>query len=261
METRGTVTLAVYRLNLGTGFREFLRELAELSRGVRQVDVSVVPLPVKPLRDLVAGRKSYTSYRRSVRAVLERLATVVSSGRVLSGPALLKFGNTSFLSVVNATTGREVSRKVVRLDPYCGGYTGRPPVVEVGGLRICLTVLDDVLYPEVARYCTYSGASVMVGVVPPLLDLDPEVLVAASRARAVENRIHVIVAGGYSESGATPTVLVRSDGKPVDLSSEGKSEVVYVSIGPSPSEPGEDPELRKWYAEIIRELNKRARLP
>lgn len=260
METRGTVTLAVYRLNLGTGLREFLRELAELSRGVRQVDISVIPLPVKPLRDLVVGRKSYTSYRRSVKAALERLATLVSSGRALSGPALLKFGNVSFLSVVDATTGQEVARKVVRLDPYCGGYIGRPPIVEVGSLRICLTVLDDVLYPEVARYCTYSGASVMVSVVPPLLDLDPEALVAASRTRALENRIHVIVAGGYSESGTTPTVLVRSDGKPVDVSSEGKSEVIYVSISPSPSGPREDPKLRRWYAEIVRELNKKAGL-
>jgi hypothetical protein len=261
METQGTVTLAVYRLNLGTGFREFLRELTELSRGVRQVDASVVPLPVKPLRDLVTGRKSYTSYRRSVRALLERLATLQSSsGRVFAGPALVKFGNASFLSVVDAVTGQEVARKVVKLNPYCGGYTGRSPLVNVGSLRICLTVLDDILYPEVVRYCTYSGADVMIGIVPPLLDLDPEVLVATSRTRAVENRIHVIVAGGYSEGGTTPTVLVRSDGRPVDLSTEERSEVVYVSIAPSSGRTREDPELRKLYVEIVRELNKRVGL-
>ncbi len=260
MEARSTVTLAVYRLNLGTGVREFLRELVELSRGVRQVDVSLVPLPVKPLRDLISGRKSYTSYRRSVRVALDRLATLVSSGRILAGPALLRFGNASFLSVVDAFTGQEVARKVVKLDPYCGGYTGRPPVVEVGGLRICLTVLDDILYPEVARYCTYSGASVMVSIVPPLLNLDLEVLVAASRARAVENRIHVIVVGGYSEGGLTPTVIVRSDGRTVDLASEESSEVFDVSISPTFRERRENPELRRRYVEIIREINKAPKL-
>jgi predicted amidohydrolase len=258
VETQGTVTLAVYRLNLGTGFREFLRELAELSRGVRQADASVIPLPVKPLRDLAAGRKSYTSYRRSVRALLERLAVLQnSSGRVLAGPALVKFGNASFLSVIDAATGQEVARKVVRLNPYCGGYTGRPPVVDVGGLRVCLILLDDILYPEVVRYCTYSGVDVVISLVPPLLDLDPEVLVATSRTRAVENRVHVIIAGGYSEGSTTPTVLVRSDGRPVDLSSEERSEVVYVSIAPSSGRTREDPELRKLYVEIVRELNKR----
>ncbi len=260
MEARGTVTLAVYRLNLGTGVREFLRELVELSRGVRQVDVSLVPLPLKPLRDFISGRKSYTSYRRSVRVALDRLATLVSSGKVIAGPALLRFGNASFLSVVDAFTGQEVARKVVRLDPYCGGYTGRPPVVEVSGLRVCLTVLDDILYPEVARYCTYSGVSVIVSIVPPLLDLDLEVLVAASRARAVENRVHVIVAGGYSEGGSTPTIIVRSDGKPVDLTNEGDPEVFDVSISPTSIEHRENHELRRRYLEIIKEINKAPRL-
>lgn len=255
MGSRKAITLAVYRLDLGVGAREFAKEVYKLAAEAGPSVASVVPLPEKPLRDLLAGRKDYSSYRRTVRALTDRVSAVVSSERVYVGPAVVRYGRNTFLSVVEAVSKTEVSRKFVKLDPEFRGYVPRSPVVDVHGVGVCFLLLDDLLYPEVARYCAESGCSTLISIVPPIAELDPDLLILAARVRAYENSVGVVVVGGYSRGSSAPTVVVRRDGSLADVADDTRPEVLEIQLPGDRAERSGSGVVRSYYAKAIRALN------
>lgn len=255
MGTRGTVTVAVYRLNLGVGAREFVREVYRLTAEAGPANASVLPLPVKPLRELLAGRKSYGSYRRVARMLIGKVSAAVGSEMVYLGPVAVRYGGNSYLSVVEGNSGAEVSRKFVRFGGDFKGHVPRTPIVDIRGVSTCFLVLDDLFYPEAARFCAEAGASALVGIVPPVVGLDPDLVVLAARMRAYENAVNVIVAGGYLKDGSAPTVVVRKDGSVADLASETRSEILEIELaGEAPARRRSEVAL-KHYAKAIKIIN------
>ncbi len=255
MGSRKAVTLAVYRLDLGVGAKEFAKEVYRLAAEAGPSVASVVPLPAKPLRDLLAGRKDYSSYRRVVNSLTDRVSAVVGSERVYVGPAAMRYGRNTFLSVVEAVSRSEVSRKFVKFGPEFKGYVPRSPVVDVRGVSVCFLLLDDLFYPEVSRYCAESGCSTLIGVVPPVAELDPDLVILAARMRAYENSASVVVVGGYSREYSTPTVVVKRDGSLADVAEDSRPEVLEIQLSGDRVERPRSEVVRSYYAKTIRALN------
>lgn len=256
MGGRGSATIAVYRLNLGSSSREYIRELQKLSAEVGPADLSLIPLPTKIFKDLISGRKTYASYRKAVRAILNRISALSSSGRVYVSPVAVQYGGNSFISVVEAMTGLEISRKFIQYGNNFKGFLPKSPGVEVSNIKICFLVLDDIMYPEVARYCSSSGSNVLVSFSPPLEKVDPELIVFAARMRAYENNINIIVVGGYMEGESIPTLVVRRDGTVVDVTNDSQPEVLSIQL--AQEEASQRPyieALRKYYAKAIKIMN------
>ncbi len=255
MRSREAITLTVYRLDLGVGAREFAKEVYRLAAEAGPSAASVVPLPTKPLRDLLAGRKDYSSYRRVIKALTDRVSAVVGSERVYVGPVAARYGRNTFLSMVEATSKSEVSRKFVRFGPEFRGYVPRSPLVDVRGVSTCFLLLDDLFYPEVSRYCVESGCSTLISVVPPVAELDPDLVTLAARVRAYENSVGVVVVGGYSRERSTPTVVVRRDGSLADVVDDSRPEVLEIQLARDRTERPRSEVVRSYYAKAIRVLN------
>jgi hypothetical protein len=250
-----SVTIAVYRLNLGVSTREYIKELHKLFAEVGPADLSIIPLPVKIFKDLASGRKAYASYRKSIRTLLDRIPVLGSSGRVYVSPVAVQYGGNSFISVVEATTRLEVSRKFIQYGGNFKGFLPKSPGVDVFNMRICFLVLDDIMYPEVARYCSGSGSSVLVGFYPPVEMVDPELVVLAARMRAYENDTNIIVAGGYTKSESIPTLVVRRDGNVIDMTNDSQPEVLSIQLAQEVSPRPRIEALRTYYAKAIKVIN------
>lgn len=255
MGTRESIVLTVYRLNIGVGTKEFLRELYRLATEASPTAISILPLPVKPLRDLLMGRKNYGSYKRGVRMLANKVSAIVSSERTYVGPVVVRYGENTYLSMVEATSGIEVSRKFVRFSEEFKGYVPRFPSVSVRGVSICFLVLDDIFHPEVARYCVESGSTTLVSIVPPITEVDPDLIVLAARMRAYENAVNVIVVGGYIKDRTTPTAVVRRDGSIADIASDTRSEVLEIELASDIVARLYNEAVRRYYAKIIKILN------
>lgn len=259
MKAQDSVTIAVYRLNLGVGAKEFVKEVYNLAIESSPASASILPLPLKPLRDFMSGRKNYGSYRRAIRNLIAKISAVVNSERAYVGPVVVRYGGSTFLSVVEAVSGSEISRKFVRYGSDIRGHVPRLPSVIVGNVGVCFLVLDDVFYPETARYCVESGSSLLVSVLPPLADLDPELdpelAVAAARVRAYENGVNVVLLGGYVKDHSIPTVVVRRDGSIADIADETRSEIIEIQLaGESTARPCCE-SMCKHFARAIKMLN------
>ncbi|MCS7099228.1 MAG: hypothetical protein RMH84_02360 [Sulfolobales archaeon] len=255
MKTRDLVAIAVYRLNLGVGTKEFVREIYDLAVESSPVSASILPLPLKPLRDFMSGRKSYGSYRRAVRNLTTKISAVVNSERAYVGPVVVRYGGNTFLSVVEAASGSEISKKFIRYGGEFRGHVPRLPNVIIGNVSVCFLILDDVFYPETARYCAESGSSLLVSVLPPIADLDPELAVAAARVRAYENGVNVVLLGGYVKDRSIPTAIVRRDGSVVDIVNEARSEVIEIQLaGESTARPCCE-SMRRYFVKAIKMLN------
>ncbi|MEM4659625.1 MAG: hypothetical protein QW741_03610 [Sulfolobales archaeon] len=255
METREPVVLTVYRLNLGVGTKEFIREVYRLATEAGPSGISMLLLPLKPLKDLLAGRKSYGSYKRAVRVLMNKVSAVVTSERTYVGPVVMRYGENTYLSIVEAASGTEVSRKFMRLGEDFKGYVPKSPTVVVRGTNICFLVYDDIFHPEVARYCVESGSTTLISVVPPITEVDPDLVVLAARMRAYENSVNVIVVGGYVKDRSTPTVVVKRDGSVVDIVNDARSEVLEIELAGDTASRVSNELVRKYYARIIKTLN------
>lgn len=249
------MTVTVYRLNLGVGAREFVREVYRLAAEAGPAGASILSPPVKPLRDLIAGRKSYGSYRRVTRMLVNRISAIVGSERAYVGPVAMRYGGNTYLSVIEGNSGTEVSRKFVRFGEEFKGHVPKSPTVNIRGVNACFLVLDDLFYPEVARYCTESGSTALVGIVPPVVELDPDLVVLAARMRAYENMTNVIVVGGYLKDGSTPTVVVRKDGSIADMANDARSEILEIELAGETPARHRNEVARRHYARAIKILN------
>ncbi|MEM1622965.1 MAG: hypothetical protein QW780_01845 [Sulfolobales archaeon] len=249
------MVLAVYRLNLGVGAREFIREVCRLATEAGPSAISVLLLPLKPLRDLLVGKKSYGSYKRAVRALMKKVSAVVSSERTYMGPVAMRYGENTYLSIVEAASGTEVSRKFVRLGENFKGYVPKSPTVSVRGANMCFLIYDDIFHPEVARYCVESGSTTLVSVIPPTTELDPDLVVLAARIRAYENSVNVIVVGGYIENYSIPTAVIRRDGSVADIASDARPEVLEIELAGGTASRARNEVVRRYYARIIETLN------
>lgn len=249
------VSIAVYRLGLGSGIREFVKDVYRLAAETPTTNISMLLLPVKPLRDLLVGKKNYGSYRKAIRALSNRIASVINSERAYAGPVAMRFGESSFLSVIDLVSGAEVSRKFIRFNGLFKGYLPKSPIVDVRGVRLCIAVLDDILYPEVARYCAESGSSTLVDFFIPIIDIDPELVALVARLRAYENRLNVIVVGGYSNEYSIPTVIVKKDGSVADMTDDKQPEVVEVQLPPETERRAPSEISRRYYAKAIKMIN------
>lgn len=255
MGTQGSVTVAVYRLNLGVGAREFVREVYRLAAEVGPAGASILSLPVKPLRDLLAGRKSYGSYRRVSKTLISKVSAIVGSERAYVAPVAMRYGGNTYLSVIEGNSGAEVARKFVRFGGEFKGHVPRSPILSIRGVNTCFLILDDLFYPEVARYCAESGSTALVGIVPPVVELDPDLVILAARMRAYENMASVIVVGGYLKDGSTPTVVVRRDGSIADLANDARSEIIEIELAGEAPARRRNEVVRRHYARAIKILN------
>ncbi|MCX8184968.1 MAG: hypothetical protein RMI56_02285 [Sulfolobales archaeon] len=255
MNVSDSVVIAVYRLNLGVGTKEFVREVYKLAIESSPASASILPLPLKPLRDFTSGRKNYGSYRRAIKTLTTKVSAVVNSERAYVGPVAMRYGGNTFLSVVEVMSGAEISRKFIKYGEGFKGHIPRLPNVIVGGISMCFLLLDDVFYPEAARYCAESGSTLLVGIFPPIADLDSELAVAAARLRAFENRVNVILLGGYVKDRSTPTVIVKRDGSVVDIADDTRSEVIEIQLtGESAIRPRSE-SMYKRFAKMLKILN------
>lgn len=256
MGGQASITITVYRLNLGTSSREYIRELQKLSVEAGPADLSVIPLPMKTFKDFVSGKRTYTSYRKAIRAILNRISALSSSGRVYVSPVIVQYGGNSFISVFEVMTGLEVSRKFIQYGDSFKGFLPKSPGIKVSNIRICFLVLDDIMYPEVARYCSGSGSNVLVSFSLPAEEINPELIVLAARMRAYENNVNVIIVGGYTEDESIPTLVVRRDGTIVDITNDSQPEVLSIQL--AQEEVSQRPyieALRKHYAKAIKIMN------
>lgn len=255
MKTQGPAVLVVYRLNLGVGAREFVREVYRLAVEAGPASASILPLPVKPLRDFLSGKKSYGSYRRATKTLTNKVSAAVNSERTYVGPVTMRYGENTYLSVIEAVSGSEVSRKFIRFGEEFKGYVPKSPGVSTRGVYICFLLLDDIFYPEAARYCAESGSTALVGIVPPITEFDPDLIVLAARMRAYENAVNVIVVGGYLKEYSTPTIVVRRDGSVADIASDARSEILEIELtGEFFARPRSEV-MRRYYAKVIKTLN------
>lgn len=255
MGTEEPVVIVVYRLNLGTGTREFVREVYKLASEASPSTATILPLPVKPLRDFLAGRKSYGSYKRVVRTLVHKISSVVTSERAYVGPVAVRYGENTFLSVFDAVSNTEVSRKFIRLGEELKGYVSKMPIVSLRGVGICFLLLDDIFYPEVARFCAESGSTTLISVFPPINNFDPDLVVLAARMRAYENKVNTIVVGGYLKDRSTPTVIIRKDGTVAEIANDPHSELLEIQLATESTTRSHSEAVRRHYAKTIKMLN------
>ncbi len=251
--------LAVARIDLGVSVREYVKLVEETAEHLsNRVTTLITSPPVKPLHEVLVGRRRYSSYRNNLNTLLNKLS-YLSRGRgitLILSPVLRRAGNKLYITNVILPpvglpifTGREIvpATSIVSSGPEY-------EVLKMGSINLCFSILNDLEVPEVCRMCLFKRGDAIVTVNPPLItDRDPEMTLSLAIARARENRLPLIGVGGYVEAGSIqqPTYIVRSDGKLAEVSESPEPNIFEVEIPPTGKVYNLD--LTRRYLKLIKE--------
>ena len=255
----GRAILAVARIDLGVSVREYVRLVEETAEHLsNRVTTLIASPPIKPLHEVLIGRRRYGSYRNNLNTLLNKLATLSRRRGItlILSPVLRRAGNKLYITnVIIPPVGLPIftGREIV---PIANGVSSGPEyeVLKMGDVNLCFSLLKDLEVPEVCRMCLFKRGDAIVVVNPPVItDRDPEMTLSLAMARARENRLPLIGVGGYAEAGSIqqPTYIIRSDGKLIEVSESPEPNIFEVEIPPTGKLYNLD--LTRRYLKLIKE--------
>jgi len=258
-EDSNRAILAVARIDLGVGVKEYVRLVEETAEHLsNRVMTLITSPPVKPLHEVLVGRRKYSSYRNNLNTLLNKLSYLSQNQGItlILSPVLRRAGNKLYITnVILPPVGLPIftGREIV---PATSSISSGPEyeVLKIGSINLCFSILNDLEIPEVCRMCLFKKGDAIVAVNPPLItDRDPEMTLSLAIARARENRLPLIGVGGYTEAGSVqqPTYIVRSDGKLAEVSESPEPNIFEVEISPVGKVYNLD--LTRRYLKLIKE--------
>lgn len=253
------VVLAVARMNLDVGTREFVRKTDEITQHLsNRVSALLLSPPVFPLYETLIGKRRYGNYRSNLKTLVSRLSSISRRRGItlVLTPVLRRAGNKLYLSnVLIPSVGPPLFRGKSVI-PVSSKVSGSPNVemITIENVNICFAILNDLEVPEVTRAYAFLGGDAIVAVSPPIITRRrPEMTLMFAATRANENDIPIIGIGGYAENGSIqqPTFIIERDGHVAEVARDAEPDIFEVevpSIGRRPQ-----PEIARKYLKFVRD--------
>lgn len=253
------VVLAVARMNLDVGTREFVRKTDEITQHLsNRVSALLLSPPVLPLYETLIGKRRYGNYRSNLKTLVSRLSSISRRRGItlVLTPVLRRAGNKLYLSnVLIPSVGPPIFRGKGVI-PVSSKVSGSPNIemITIENVNICFAILNDLEVPEVMRAYAFLGGDAIVAVSPPIITRRrPEMTLMLAAARASENDIPIIGIGGYAENGSIqqPTFIIERDGRVAEVARDAEPDIFEVevpSIGRRPQ-----PDIARKYLKFVRD--------
>jgi predicted amidohydrolase len=232
------VGIAVLHLDLGLNSRAYVNAVSDITEDLKKAGAGLIilPPPIQPLRDFIVGKRKFQSYKSYLNSLLSKLLDVSSKTHysILVSPVLKRAGNRLYMTSALIKPLREIVFKGKKMVSYANAIdVGRDvELIDLGTIRLCNLILNDIEYSELARVCALRGADVIISVQPPTLTMmNQEVLISLSISRAYENGIPLISLGGYvGQVIQQPTFFIKSDGSIADMANTFEVDAFVAEI-------------------------------
>ncbi len=262
---RNTVSIGVVRIDVGRNTREYLEIFTDMiknyARSQRRVSVIVTIPPIQPLKEVIEGRKKYSTYRNYVNNLARKLRDTAGlyATTLIITPTLTRGGNKLYLTTSALPPVGELKSVSKKVAPYRNEKVSGSSKLElfnIGGINLCFILLDDLRYPEIPRACKSKGSDVLISIQPPTLsELRSEQILSLSVSRALENTLPLISVGSYFEEfEQQPTIIVKSDGAIAELVEATEPHIIEVEVGKVSNLSNEG--LSKKYIRLFDEYQK-----